>query len=268
MILRILSRQNESDAMQSSRFIIAMVVGALAVLGVIAGSTSVSGAVEIAIVALAVALLVVLSLVLASMERQSTSAELTGTRTSLAAAEARIAEADAEIASLSNFDEVTGAYNERHFLELLSQHRALAVRGTYFFALAVIEVDQFEEVVQSNGLARGNEVLQLFSRIVRAALREVDVLARLDAERFAVILSSASEQDAVSIINRIGQLISQIQVNEEDTVKITATSGITSYHGTEEVPELMENVAKALQAAVDEGRNLVALYNYKDAAET
>tara|TARA_Y100001934_G_scaffold231798_1_gene280167 strand:- start:324 stop:659 length:336 start_codon:yes stop_codon:yes gene_type:complete len=110
-------------------------------------------------------------------------------------------------------------------------------------------------------------VLQLFSRIVRAALREVDVLARLEAERFAVVLSSASEEDAVSIINRIGQLISQIQVNEEDTVKITATTGITSYHGTEEVPEMMENVVKALQAAVGEGRNLVAIYNYKDAAE-
>ena len=82
MILRFPSRQNESDTMQSSRFIIAMGVGALAVIGVIAGSTSVSGVVEIVIVALAVALLVVLSLVLASMERQSTSAELTGARQS------------------------------------------------------------------------------------------------------------------------------------------------------------------------------------------
>jgi len=134
MILRFPSRQNESDTMQSSRFIIAMGVGALAAIGVIAGSTSVSG-----VVALAVALL--------------------------------------------------------------------------------------------------------------------------------VVLSSASEEDAVSIINRIGQLISQIQVNEEDTVKITATTGITSYHGTEEVPEMMENVVKALQAAVGEARNLVAIYNYKDAAE-
>ena len=56
MVLRFPSRQNESDTMQSSRFIIAMGVGALAAIGVIAGSTSVSG-----VVALAVALLVVLS---------------------------------------------------------------------------------------------------------------------------------------------------------------------------------------------------------------
>ncbi|MBJ40292.1 MAG: hypothetical protein CMD83_17845 [Gammaproteobacteria bacterium] len=72
------------------------------------------------------------------MERQSTSAELIGARSKLADAETRIKEADAEIANLSNFDEVTGAYNERYFLDLLAQHRALAVRGTYFFALAVI----------------------------------------------------------------------------------------------------------------------------------
>ena len=30
---------------------------------------------------------------------------------------------------------------------------------------------------------------------------------------------------------------------------------------------MMENVVKALQAAVGEARNLVAIYNYKDAAE-
>ena len=122
-------------------------------------------------------------------------------------------------------------------------------------------------MVESSGLGRGNEVLELFSRIVNAALREVDVLTRFEAERFALILSSASEEDAVSIINRIGQLISQIQVDEADTVKITSTAGVTSYHGTEEVDDLMANVDTALQAAVAEGRNLAALYSYKEVAE-
>lgn len=257
----------QSHIMQGSRSIIGMAIGATAVVAVILFSTSVDGAVEMAIVALAVALLVVLALVLGSQERQSSTEALTGARSLLADAESRIAEAEDEIANLSNFDEVTGAYNERHFVDLLSQHRALAVRGSYFFSLAIIEVDQYPEVVESSGLGRGNEVLQLFSRIVKAALREVDVLARLDAERFALILSSASEEDAISIINRIGQLISQIQVDEADSVKITSTAGITSYHGTEEVADLMTNVDTALQAAVAEGRNLVAIYNYKEGAD-
>ena len=122
----------QSHTMQGSRSITGMAIGAAAVIAVILLSTSVTGAVEMAIVALAVALLVVLSLVLRSQERQSSTEELTGTRSQLAAAESTIAEAESEIANLSNFDEVTGAYNERHFLNLLGQHRALAVRGSIF----------------------------------------------------------------------------------------------------------------------------------------
>ena len=139
----------QSPRMQGSRFLGVMAVGAAVVVAVTLFSSTVTGVVEMAIVALAVALLVVASLVLASMERQTTVEELSGASTQLAEAETRIAEAESEIANLSNFDEITGAYNERYFLELLAQHRALAVRGSYFFALAVIEVDQFAEIVKT-----------------------------------------------------------------------------------------------------------------------
>jgi diguanylate cyclase (GGDEF)-like protein len=104
--------------------------------------------------------------------------------------------------------------------------------------------------------------LQLFSRIVKAALREVDVIARLDTDKFGLVLSGCSEEDALVIINRIGQLISQIQVNDKDDLKITASGGITSYHGTEQPQDLIEHAEEALQFAIEQGREQVAAYNY------
>ena len=167
-----------------------------------------------------------------------------------------------KFSAVTTLDELTGCSNKRHFIDLLTQHRAMSERGTYDFTVAVTQVDQFAEIIEKQGLGRGNEVLQLFSRIVKAALREVDVIARLEADKFRVILSGCTEQDALQIINRISQLISQIQVNDEDDVKITSSGGITSFHGTESTEDLIAHAEQALDYAVEQGRDRVAGYNY------
>lgn len=168
----------------------------------------------------------------------------------------------AHVAQVTTIDELTGSYNRRHLLDVLQQHRGMSDRGSYQFTLAVARVDQFTDLVDREGLERGNEVLQLFSRIVRAALREVDVIARLEADRFGLILSGCTEEDALRIINRISQLISQIQITDEDDVKITASGGLTSYHGTESPEELIEHAEQALQFAMEQGYDHVAGYLY------
>jgi len=172
------------------------------------------------------------------------------------------------VAQVTTIDELTGCYNRRHLLDVLQQHRGMAERGSYQFTLAVTRVDQFTDIVEKEGLARGNEVLQLFARIVKAALREVDVIARLEADKFALILSGCSEEDALSIINRISQLISQIQITDAEDLKITASGGLTTYHGTEEPDELLEHAEQALEFAMEQGEDYVAGYLYTPPGES
>ena len=150
------------------------------------------------------------------------------------------------LSSVTTLDELTGCYNKSHFLEVLTQHRGMSERGSYYFTLAVLQVDQFGDVVDKHGLGSGNEVLQLFVRIVKAALREVDVVSRQESDSFGLLLSGATEDDAVLIINRISQLIRQIKVANDEDTKITTSGGITSFHGTEASDDLVENACKAL----------------------
>ena len=171
------------------------------------------------------------------------------------------------LSSITTFDELTGAYNTEHFLNVLTQHRAMAERGSYYFSVAVVQVDQFSDVVDKHGLGSGHEVLQLYARIVKAALREVDVVARVDTDVFALLLSGATEDDAVMIINRISQLISQIQLADDDELEITNSGGITSFHGTEGSQELVDNATSAMQYAVEEGRDRVAGFLYEAPVE-
>ena len=166
------------------------------------------------------------------------------------------------LSSITTLDELTGCYNESHFRDVLTQHRGMGKRGSYYFTLAVLQVDQFDEVVDKHGLGNGNEVLQLFARIVKAALRDVDVLSRLDSDKFGLLFSGATEDDAVLIINRISQLISQIQIADDEELKITTSGGISIFHGTENSDELVGNAGKALEFAVEQGRDRVAGYLY------
>ena len=110
-------------------------------------------------------------------ELEQATGELKATRDQLANTEEKLS-------SVTTLDELTGSYNESHFLEVLEQHKNMAKRGSYYFTVAVLQLDQQADVVDNHGLGSGNELLKVYARIVKAALRDVDVLARLGADTF------------------------------------------------------------------------------------
>lgn len=69
------------------------------------------------------------------------------------------------------------------------------------------------------------------------------------------------------IIHRISQLISQIKIKDDDKLKVTTSGGITTFHGTETTDDLIANATKALEFAVEQGRDRVAGFNYKPPEE-
>ena len=72
---------------------------------------------------------------------------------------------------------------------------------------------------------------------------------------------------AVMIIHRISHLVSQIKIKDDAELKVTASGGITTFHGTESVDGLIANATKALEFAIEQGRDRVAGFNYKPPEE-
>jgi diguanylate cyclase (GGDEF)-like protein len=248
--------------MQKAQMNLIVIVTAVIIYG---GLLALLGEIDIrqmAFIGVAFATLALIPVLLINLSAKKFAGEVSEVNSQLSASKNELAEVKSRFAEVTTLDELTGCSNKRHFEDLLIQHAAMSERGTYKFTVAVAQVDQFSEIIDRQGLGRGNQVLQLFSRIVKAALREVDVIARLDTDKFGLVLSGCSEEDALVIINRIGQLISQIQVNDKDDLKITASGGITSYHGTEQPQDLIEHAEEALQFAIEQGRDRGAAYNY------
>ena len=217
---------------------------------------------QLVVIGIAMALMMVAPNLIINRALNSMEQELEQATGELAATREELERTKTTLSAITTLDELTGCYNESHFCEVLTQHRGMSERGSYYFTLAVLQVDQFNVVVDKHGLGSGNEVLQLFARIVKAALREVDVLSRQGPDTFGLLLSGASEDDSVMVIDRISQLIRQIQVAGDEDLKITASGGITSFHGTELSEELVANANKALEFAVEQGRDRVAGFLY------
>ena len=171
-------------------------------------------------------------------------------------AETKLADMVEKFSAVTLLDELTGCSNKRHFIDMLYQQKAMSERGTYEFTVIVTQVDSFDDIVQTEGPGRGDEVLQLYSRIVKAALREVDILARLERDQFAMVLSGCTEDDALLILGRISQLIEQIQVSEQTKLKVTQSCGLTSFHGTETPEDLIEHASQALIFASRQGGDM------------
>ncbi|MEX2366437.1 MAG: diguanylate cyclase, partial [Pseudohongiellaceae bacterium] len=79
------------------------------------------------------------------------------------------------IQELAVRDELTGAYNRRHLVEVLAQQKAIADRRKdYYFTLCYVDLDFFKRVNDKFGHSTGDHVLKSFASIARSILREVD----------------------------------------------------------------------------------------------
>lgn len=197
-------------------------------------------------------------------EIQSLNRQLRERMNSHDRAKGEVARLRAELEKATTKDELTGLHNLDHFKVLLNHERALSERAQYKFTLAMLEIDQYFDIIRNFGNAQANEFLGLSSRVMVAALREVDHVARVGDGRFVMTLCNASEEDSIMVMRRVSKLVAQIKIEEdggEDFV-VTTSAGLTSYHGTESTDLLMEHARKALEYAIKNGRDCVAGFQF------
>lgn len=174
-----------------------------------------------------------------------------------------------QLQEAATLDDLTGAYNRRHFENLIAHHRGIAARSTYKFSICISKIDNFEQLVEKFGRDAGDEVLRLFVRIVKSALREVDSIARLTGAKFGVMFSGAAEPDAINAITRIVELITQIHVSEDDPdYRLSVSSGLTEFEKEVTTEEMLADAEHALGFAIKRGGDRVAARTHSAGDET
>ena len=101
--------------------------------------------------------------------------------------------------------------------------------------------------------------LQAFAHTVRHTVRGGDVLARWGGEEFVLLLGDVNDNAALSLLQRIGQAVSQAVVADApEGLRMTVSTGLTVHLPGESVEATLERADQALYRAKEGGRNRTA----------
>ena len=109
-------------------------------------------------------------------------------------------------------DGLTGLANPRAFSERLGVEFARRVRYGGRLALLLIDVDGLAAVNDASGRPAGDAALVAVADIARATLRTADVPARMDGDRFGVILPMTSKTEAFAVAEKLRLLVREAAV--------------------------------------------------------
>jgi diguanylate cyclase (GGDEF)-like protein len=169
----------------------------------------------------------------------------------------------AKTKELSLIDDLTRAYNRRHFHKILDMEFKRAKRFNRSLSLLMIDVDHFKHFNDSLGHLEGDRLLVKLAATLNASLREVDTVARYGGEEFAVILPNTSLQDAEKVGNKLRKAVEEIHVlrPKGSRKKVTVSIGISSlFSDASSLDDLINHADIALYKAKSQGRNLVIAY--------
>jgi diguanylate cyclase (GGDEF)-like protein len=109
----------------------------------------------------------------------------------------------AELRLAASTDPLTGLLNRRAMGQRLGHELARARRTGEAFATLLIDVDRFKEINDQRGHAAGDTALVALAGVLTRELREVDTLARIGGDEFAVLLPATGVAGAQATAERL-----------------------------------------------------------------
>jgi diguanylate cyclase (GGDEF)-like protein/PAS domain S-box-containing protein len=150
-------------------------------------------------------------------------------------------------------DLLTGLANRRSFAERLAVEMARARRSGRPLGLVILDVDRFKTINDDHGHLVGDHVLAALARIVEVETREVEMVARVGGEEFAVLLPETDAYGAMSAAERIRLAVARAEV--PGVGKITISLGVAELHPGDDPDDLVRRADHALYRAKADGRD-------------
>ncbi len=162
----------------------------------------------------------------------------------------------------ANFDYLTGLPNRRMLQDRLEQEIKKAHRTGLPLALLFLDLDNFKEINDTLGHAKGDMLLHETATRLTSCVRESDTVARLGGDEFTIVLGDLRDPDDVTrVAMMILQKIAEPFNLDGEVVYMTASIGVTCYpdDGTD-IEILLKNADQAMYAAKAAGRNAYSYF--------
>jgi diguanylate cyclase (GGDEF)-like protein len=153
-----------------------------------------------------------------------------------------------------DFDPVTGLASRDRFERELDEFESDEA------TLVVIDIDDHDALLVDFGTATVDRVLQEVAARLASACRRSDVVARLDAGRFGVVLAAADRSTALGVSKRLLGVIAEPLASADGPPLVTASIGVAHEFGLPDMEELFESATHAAECSrrAGTGRLMVA----------
>lgn len=160
-------------------------------------------------------------------------------------------------------DRLTGLANRTLFIDRLKHVIERAHRYGEYYAVFVLDIDNFKLINDTMGHLVGDLLLQGFSRRVEKVLRPVDTLARFGGDEFTLILEEVGNQDIViHIAERIQATLKTPFQLENQEIRIGSSVGITMGDRHYNQPdEVLRDADLALYEAKRRGKSQYVVFD-------
>ncbi len=109
--------------------------------------------------------------------------------------------------ALARHDPLTGLANRRHFAEVAGREVARACRFGHPTTVVFLDVDGFKAVTDSRGHAAGDRLLRTVAQALAEEVRELDLVARIGGDEFALLLPATDLAAARTLVGRLREAL-------------------------------------------------------------
>ncbi len=168
----------------------------------------------------------------------------------------RRTETEEALQSLQTTDPETRLLLYRGFCRRVGEEVNRSRRYGTPFSLAVMDIDNYKEVVNTFGPAAGRELYKALADELRNRLRAIDILCALGADEFMICFPQTDAEGARIVLERFEESVRSRDFTDQG-VRTSVSTGFTTCAGDREIYAMIWLAQKALHQARVSGKRLV-----------
>nr|WP_216670420.1 EAL domain-containing protein [Microcoleus asticus] len=155
------------------------------------------------------------------------------------------------------YDSLTNLPNRLLFRELLSQILDKQKKWSALIPVMTLSLDKINRINSTLGHEIGDSVLCKFAERLSNCTKNINIVARLEAAQFAIVLEPVAEkQDAAKIAQNILDIVAQPMIVKGSELYLTASIGISlSPSDASDGDQLLKNAYTAMYNSQQQGGN-------------
>jgi diguanylate cyclase (GGDEF)-like protein/PAS domain S-box-containing protein len=159
-------------------------------------------------------------------------------------------------------DKLTGLVNARHFTHQVAQELQRRREAGGYSSILYIDLDRFSAIVDAAGVPASERLLVEIASALGKRLRDHDVLARIEGDRLALMLSGVQLENLFPLADSYRELLHQCKYESGGVSRpITASIGVAVIsRETPSAEYVVEHARLACRMAKQRGRDQTEIY--------